>query len=313
VPVGEIVLGPEIDDLDDAALRAVAQRTTLFAKVTPAHKARIVAALRDTGHAVGFLGDGVNDAPALRTADVGIAPDTATDVAKNAADLILLDPDLGVLARGVVEGRRTLGNTLKYVNITASSNFGNVLTVLAAGAFLPFLPILPIQLMVQNLLYDSAQLALPWDRVDNDYLRRPRRWDARGLTRFMLTFGPLSSLFDLSTFAVLWWVFGAHDHPALFQTGWFVEGLLTQVLVVLVLRGRTVPWRGARPARPVVLAAVTVVIVGLLLPASPLAGPLRLAALPGGYLLWLAVVVLVYTTAAQLAKARYLRRHPGWL
>jgi Mg2+-importing ATPase len=313
VPVGEIVLGPEIDDLDDGALRAVAQRTTLFAKVTPAHKARIVAALRDTGHAVGFLGDGVNDAPALRTADVGIAPDTATDVAKNAADLILLDPDLGVLARGVVEGRRTLGNTLKYVNITASSNFGNVLTVLAAGAFLPFLPILPIQLMVQNLLYDSAQLALPWDRVDNDYLRRPRRWDARGLTRFMLTFGPLSSLFDLSTFAVLWWVFGAHDHPALFQTGWFVEGLLTQVLVVLVLRGRTVPWRGARPARPVVLAAVTVVIVGLLLPASPLAGPLRLAALPGGYLLWLAVVVLVYTTAAQLAKARYLRRHPGWL
>ncbi|WP_236788021.1 magnesium-translocating P-type ATPase [Amycolatopsis sp. GM8] len=313
VPVGEIVLGHQIDALDDGDLRALVPRTTVFAKVTPTHKARIVGALREAGHAVGFLGDGVNDAPALRLADVGIAPDTATDVAKDAADLLLLDTDLGVLARGVVEGRRTLGNTLKYVTITASSNFGNVLTVLTASAFLPFLPMLPIQLMVANLLYDTAQLALPWDRVDAGYLREPRRWDASGLARFMLTFGPLSSLFDLSTFAVLWWVFRATTHPALFQTGWFVESLLTQVLIVLVLRSTTAPWRGARPARPVLLAAATAATVGLLLPISPLAGPLRLAALPAGYLLWLATVLAAYAGAAQLAKTLYLRRHRSWL
>src|SRR4029077_6894336 len=230
------VLGNQIDRLSDLRLRAVAERSSVFAELTPAHKTRIVAALREGGHTVGFLVDGVNDVAALRVADAGIAADTATDVAKHAADLILLDKNLAVVARGVVEGRRTLANTMKYVKITASSNFGNVLSVLAASALLPFLPILPIQLMVQNLLYDSAQLALSWDRVDNDYLRAPRRWQSGGLIRFMLIFGPLSSVFDLATFAVLWWVFDLGEKPTTFQTGWFVEGLLTQLLVVLVLR-----------------------------------------------------------------------------
>jgi Mg2+-importing ATPase len=216
-----------------------------------------------------------------------------------------------VLARGVVEGRQTLGNTLKYVNITASSNFGNVLTVLVASAFLPFLPILPIQLMVANLLYDTAQIALAWDRVDDDYLRNPRRWDARGLTRFMLVFGPLSSLFDLSTFAVLWWVFDAGGQPATFQTGWFVESLLSQLFVVLILRGRSAT-RGSRPARPVLLAAAAAAITGLLLPLSPLAGPLRMQPLPGSYLLWLVLVLTGYGLAARLAKNLYARRQPAW-
>lgn len=312
VQAGDVVLGRQIDDADDADLRALVERTSVFAKVGPGHKARIVAALRDNGHAVGFVGDGVNDVTALRTADVGVAPDTATDVAKDAADLILLEKDLGVLAQGVVEGRRTLGNTLKYVNITASSNFGNVLTVLVAGAFLPFLPILPVQLMVANLLYDAAQLALAWDRVDDDYLRSPRRWDARGLTRFMLVFGPLSSVFDLSTFAVLWWVFDAGGDPAAFQTGWFVESLISQVFVVLILRSRTSPLWGSRPARPVLIAAAAAAITGLLLPLSPLAGALRMQPLPGGYLLWLVAVVIGYGLSAQLVKNVYARRRPAW-
>ncbi|MBE1579575.1 Mg2+-importing ATPase [Amycolatopsis marina] len=319
IPVGEIVLGTQVEDADDAQLRRLVARTTVFAQVNPVHKARIVTALRDAGHAVGFVGDGVNDTVALRTADVGIAADTATDVAKDAADLILLDKDLTVLARAMVEGRRTLGNTMKYVKITASSNLGNVLSVLVASATLPFLPMLPIQLMVQNLLYDAAQLALPWDRVDQDYLRRPRRWDTGGLTRFMLTFGPLSSLFDLATFAVLWWLLDI-DSPAeqaMFQAGWFIEGLLSQVLIVLVLRTRQTGMQvwtpcGA-PSRPVLAAAVAVVLVGLLLPWSQLAGALRMAALPLGYFPWLLAILFSYVVAAQVVKARYLRGGRAWL
>ena len=309
IPVGEVVLGRQVEAADDAELREIVKDTTVFAKLTPAHKARVVTALRANGRAVGFVGDGVNDVTALRTADVGIAPDTATDAAKDAADLVLLERDLGVLARGVAEGRRTLGNTLKYVNITAASNFGNVLSVLAASAFLPFLPILPIQLVVSNLLYDLAQLALAWDRVDDDYLSKPRRWDARGLTGFMLVFGPLSSLFDLATFAVLWHVFGAGTDPLLFQTGWFVEGLLSQLLVVLVLRGRGTPLRASRP---VVLATAAAALAGLLVPLSPLAEPLRMQALPAGYLLWLVLVLAGYALAAQVAKRGYARRRTWW-
>jgi P-type Mg2+ transporter len=313
IRVGRIVLGTDIDAADDEDVRRLVERTTVFAKVTPAHKARIVAALRAGGRAVGFVGDGVNDAPALRIADVGIAPDTATGVAKQAADLVLTDPDLAVVADGVIEGRRTLGNTLKYVKITASSNFGNVLTVLAASVFLPFLPMLPIQLMVQNLLYDAAQLALPWDRIDRDYLRGPRRWDTGGLAGFMLVFGPLSSVFDLATFAILWWLFHAGHSPALFQTGWFVEGLLSQLLIVLVLRSRGTLRRAAWPTRPVVVAAALSAGAGLLLPFTPLAGPLHLHPLPGLYLAWLAVALAGYGAAARLARARYLRHRRTWL
>jgi len=313
VPADTVVVGHEIDRLSDRRLSAVSAQAAVFAELTPAHKTRIVAALRKDGHAVGFLGDGVNDVPALRIADAGIAADTAADVAKHAADLILLDKDLAVVARGVVEGRRTLANTMKYVKITASSNFGNVLSVLAASALLPFLPILPIQLMVQNLLYDTAQLALSWDRVDNDYLRAPRRWQSAGLIRFMLTFGPLSSVFDLATFAVLWWVFDLGEKPTMFQTGWFVEGLLTQLLVVLVLRARTMPWRGARPARVVVFATITAAAIGSLLPLTPLGTGLGMAPPPAGYLVWLVAVMVAYGLAAHLVKKRYLRRHQAWL
>ena len=307
------LLGAQIDRLGERKLRAAVARADVFAELSPSHKARIVAALRAQAHAVGFFGDGVNDVAALRVADAGIAADTATDIAKQSADLILLEKDLAVLARGVREGRRTVANTMKYVKITASSNFGNVLSVVAASVLLPFLPILPIQLMVQNLLYDSAQLALPWDRVDDEYLGGPARWRADGLVGFMLIFGTLSSVFDVATFAVLWWVFGAAEHPALFQTGWFTEGLLTQLLVVLILRARHASWRVNRPAAAVVAAGIAAGTVGVLMPLTPLAAALRMTPLPVTYWLWLPSVMAAYGLAAHLLKKRYLHRHDTWL
>ncbi|MCV7423714.1 magnesium-translocating P-type ATPase [Mycobacterium yunnanensis] len=310
---GDPVLGSQVDAADDAGLGALVEGATVFARLTPAHKARIVGALRSTGHTVGFIGDGVNDVPALRVADAGIAADDASDAAKGAADLILLEDGLDVLARGVIEGRRTLSNTMKYVKITASSNFGNVFTVLIASAFLPFLPMLPVQFIVQNLLYDAAQLALAWDRAEDDYLRSPRRWNPSGLVRFMLWFGPLSSLFDVATFAVLWWIFDTAHRPAPFHTGWFVEGLLTQLLIVLVLRVRTAPWRGAGPSRPVVVASSGAAAVGLLLPLTSVGARLGLVALPWVYLLWIAAAMTAYALSAQFAKRCYVRRHADWL
>ena len=310
VRVGAVVEGEALEAADDEQLVEIVEHVRVFARTTPAQKARVVAALRARGRAVGFVGDGVNDVPALQTADVGIVPATAAPAAKRAADLILTDPDLAVLARGVVEGRRTLGNTLKYVTITASSNFGNVLTVLVASVFLPFLPMLPLQLVVQNLLYDAAQLALPWDRVDRGYLQAPRRWDTAGLVRFMLVFGPVSSVFDLATFAVLWWRFGGGHAPEVFRAGWFVEGLVSQLTVVLVLRAGGSPWGGAKPALPLLLASVASAGLGVLIVVSPLAGLLRLQAPPPSYFLWLVVAVGSYAVLAQIVKVRLGRSHP---
>lgn len=301
------LVGDDLDHLDDNDLRIAARSASMFAEVTPAQKERIVAALRVGGTAVGFVGDGVNDIAALRTSDVGIAADTATDATQQAADLIMLNPDLRVIAEGVIEGRRTLGNTMKYVRITASSNFGNALSVLCAGLLLPILPILPIQLLVQNLLYDAAQLALPWDRVDPGYLSTPRRWQPDGLTRFMMTFGALSSLFDVATFAALWWWFDATHAPVIFQTGWFLEGLLSQLLIVMVLRGKATPWKSPRPATVMVLAACLAAAVGIALPISPLANLLRLQPLPMSYALWLIGVLSGYAVLAYSVKRRYVR------
>jgi P-type Mg2+ transporter len=310
VPAGEVVLGEAVDAAEDERLVRLVERARVFARMTPARKARVVTALRAHGRAVGFVGDGVNDVPALHGADVAIVPATATPAAKRAADLILTDPDLAVLARGVVEGRRTLGNTLKYVTITASSNFGNALTVVAASLFLPFLPMLPLQLVVQNLLYDGAQLALPWDRVDHGYLRAPRRWDTGGLVRFMLIFGPLSSLFDLATFAVLWWGFDAGRVPELFRAGWFIEGLVSQLAVVLVLRSRGSPRGDGGPALPLLLASAVAAGLGSLVVFTPVAGVLHLQAPPPSYLLWIVVAVGGYAGLAQLVKTRLVRARP---
>jgi Mg2+-importing ATPase len=299
VEPGEIVLGSRVDGCDDDALRGLAARTTVFAATTPTQKARIVRALRANDEVVGFLADGANDTIALREADVGISVDGAVDIARDAADIILLEKDLTVLGHGVLEGRRTLANTMKYVTASASSNFGNALSIVVASAFLPFLPMLPIQLLVQNLTYDLAQLALPWDRVDADHLRRPRRWVAGDLTWFMLLLGPISSVFDMATFAVLWWVFGA-DQPV-FQAGWFAEGLTSQILVVLIIRTSRLRG-GTRPGRPVLIVFAIAVLFGLSIVFTPAAWLLHLHPLPLTYLPWLAAIVTAYCACVRWIK-----------
>ncbi|MFJ8164052.1 magnesium-translocating P-type ATPase [Streptomyces sp. NPDC096136] len=315
IAVGHVVQGCEVDALDDAGLRALAARTTVFAKVNPVQKARIVRALQADGRTVGFLGDGINDAAALRDADVGISVDTAVDIAKESADIILLEKDLTVLEQGVVQGRTTFGNTIKYIKMTASSNFGNVFSVLVASAFIPFQPMLAIMLLVQNLVYDIAQLATPWDRMDEEYLRKPRNWDAKGIFRFMVTIGPISSIFDIAMFVIMWNVFAANTvaEASLFQTGWFVEGLLSQTLIVHMIRTRKIPFLRSRASWPVMVATVLAVLTGLWLPFSPLAPALGFTALPADYFPWLVGVLLAYCTLTQLVKTWYVRRFGTWL
>ncbi|WP_406507860.1 magnesium-translocating P-type ATPase [Streptomyces sp. NBC_00212] len=314
IEVAAVVTGPEVDALNDAALRRLAAHTTVFAKINPVQKARIVRALQADGHTVGFLGDGINDAAALRDADVGISVDTAVDIAKESVDIILLEKDLTVLEQGVVQGRTTFGNTIKYVKMTASSNFGNVFSVLVASAFIPFQPMLAIMLLVQNLVYDIAQLATPWDRMDEEYLRKPRNWDAKGIGRYMVTIGPISSIFDIAMFVIMWNVFGANSesNQALFQSGWFIEGLLSQTLIVHMIRTRKIPFIQSRATWPVMVMTILAVATGLYLPFSPLAPTLGFVPVPMSYFPWLVGVLLAYCTLTQVVKGWYARRY-GWL
>ncbi|QDJ49458.1 magnesium-translocating P-type ATPase [Bordetella hinzii] len=306
-------LGDDLDAMDDAELAEAARRGTLFARLTPAHKERLVRALRSQGATVGFMGDGINDAPALRAADVGISVDSAVDISKEAADIILLEKSLTVLEDGVVEGRRIFCNMLKYLKMTASSNFGNVFSVLVASAFLPFLPMLPIQLLLQNLLYDFSQTAIPFDRVDAEQLQAPQRWDPAGLGRFMVFFGPISSIFDIMTFALMWYVFGANSpaHQSLFQSGWFVEGLLSQALVVHLIRTRNIPFVQSRAAPALLVMTALVMLAGLLLPFTPLAAYFDMQPLSWTYFPFLAAILLGYACLTQLLKNVWVRRY-GW-
>ncbi len=315
LPVAGVLLGSDIDALSDSELRVVAATHTVFARLSPLQKARLVTQLQAAGHTVGFLGDGINDAPALRAADVGISVDTAVDIAKEAADIILLEKSLLVLAEGVQEGRRTFGNTIKYIKMTASSNFGNVFSVLGASAFLPFLPMLPLHLLVQNLCYDVSQLAIPWDTLDADYLARPRRWDARSVGRFMLCIGPLSSVFDYATFLLMYFVFKANvpAAQALFQSGWFVEGLLSQTLIVHLIRTERLPFVQSTASRPVLLLTGLIVLAGLALPFSPVGRYLGLVPLPLSYFGWLVGFLVGYAALTQLVKRWYIRRFGDWL
>lgn len=314
INVGVPSLGIEVEKLSDEALSELVEQKTVFAKLSPSQKSRILRALQANGHTVGFLGDGINDAPALKDADVGISVDTATDIAKETADIILLEKSLMVLEEGVLKGRETFGNINKYLNMTASSNFGNVFSVLVASAFLPFLPMLAIQLLVQNLLYDLSQLTLPWDKVDEEYLRQPRKWDAPNIGRFMVWIGPTSSIFDISTYALMWFVFGATSiaTESLFHSGWFIEGLLSQTLVVHMLRTRKIPFIQSTAALPVILATTVVMAIGIYLPFSPIGPMIGLQALPLSYFPWLVATLLSYCVVAQLMKTFYIRRFGQW-
>jgi Mg2+-importing ATPase len=298
--IAGVLTGSDLAGLDDENLRAAVARTTIFARVSPDDKARVVRAQRHAGADVAFLGDGVNDALALHAADVGISVDTATDVAQDAADVLLLRKDLGVLADGVTEGRRIFANTVKYVLMATSSNFGNMFSAAGASAFLPFLPMLPSQILLNNLIYDATQIAIPTDRVDPEQLARPAHWDLREIRRFMLTFGPISSLFDFVIFAILLEVL--HAREATFQTGWFVESLATQILVVFVIRTHHSPFWRSRPSRTLTAAVLAGVAVAVTLPYTPLAGPLGFAALPPIYVPIVTTLVAAYLTLVEFLK-----------
>jgi Mg2+-importing ATPase len=262
---------------------------------------------------VGFMGDGINDAPALRAADIGISVDSAVDIAKEAADIILLEKSLLVLDEGVVEGRTTFCNMLKYIRMTASSNFGNVLSVLVASAFLPFLPMLPLQLLVQNLLYDIGQTSIPFDNVDAELVTRPLKWNPADIGRFMLFFGPISSLFDITTFAMMWWVFDANSvaRQTLFQSGWFVVALLTQTLIVHMVRTPKLPFIQSHAAAPLMVMTLAIMAVGIYLPMGPFAADFKLQALPPAYFVWLVGILLCYSALTTFMKRFYIRRF-GW-
>ena len=307
--------GQEIERMTDGELKGMVGEVTVFAKLTPMQKTRIITLLQEQDNTVGFLGDGINDASALRQSDVGISVDTAVDIAKESADIILLEKDLMVLEDGVIEGRKTFGNIMKYIKMTASSNFGNMFSVLGASAFLPFLPMLPIHLLVQNLLYDVSQITIPFDRLDAEYLQKPRRWDASDLSRFMIYIGPISSIFDIATYLVMWYVFKCNspEHQALFQSGWFIEGLLSQTLIVHMIRTRKIPFIQSTASWPVVGLTLLIMVVGIILPFSNVGAAIGLVPLPWSYFPWLVVILLSYCVLTQVIKQWYIKRFTRWL
>lgn len=309
------VTGPELDVMSHEEKMEAVVNSSIFSKLTPMQKAEVIQLLQANKNTVGFLGDGINDAAALRESDIGISVDSAVDIAKESADIILLEKDLMVLENGVIEGRRTFGNIVKYVKMTASSNFGNMFSVLAASAFLPFLPMLPIHLLIQNLLYDISQTTIPFDRMDSEYLRRPRIWDSGDLSRFMIWIGPISSIFDIVTYMVMWLVFKCQgpETEALFQSGWFVEGLLSQTLIVHMIRTRKVPFVQSCASWPVMLMTFSIMAIGICVPFTSFGGSIGLVPLPWSYFPWLVCILLSYCILTQWLKTRYIRVFNRWL
>jgi Mg2+-importing ATPase len=305
LPGERVVTGDEVDRMTDSALAHIAEQATAFARLTPAQKTRVISALRSRSHVIGFLGDGINDAPALRAADVGISVSTAVDVAKDAADVILMEPGLAVLHAGITEGRTAFGNTMKYLLMGTSSSFGNMFSMAVASLALPFLPMLPTQILLNNFLYDVAQVTIPTDHVDPEYLAQPHRWDMRVLRSFMLGVGPVSSLFDFLTFFVLLNFF--HANAESFHTGWFMESLTTQTLVLFSIRTVRSPLR-SRPSRALAATVLGVVALGLLLPLTPLAGPLDFVRMPVTFYLFIAGATMVYLILADAVKRPLMRR-----
>ena len=315
IPVNNILMGAQIENMTDEDLKLQLPDVSILAKLSPIQKSRIVKLLQEMGHTVGFMGDGINDAAALRDADVGISVDTAVDIAKESADIILLEKDLMVLRKGVIYGRRTFGNIIKYIKMTASSNFGNMFSMLGASAFLPFLPMLPVQILVQNLLYDISQTSIPWDRMDADFLENPKKWDAGGITRFMVYIGPISSIFDYVTFAVMFYFFKANSeaHQSLFQSGWFIEGLLSQTLIVHMIRTRKIPFIQSWATTPVVALTSFIMFLGILIPFTPFGATLKLVSLPFSYFPWLIGILTAYCFLTQLVKNWFISKFQEWL
>jgi Mg2+-importing ATPase len=308
MPVEHLLLGSQIETMSEAELATAASATSVFARLAPAHKQRIIRALQSQGHVLGFLGDGINDAPALKAADVGISVESAVDIAKESSDIILLENSLLVLEQGVLEGRRVFGNIVKYIKMAASSNFGNMFSVVGASAFLPFLPMLPIQVLGTNLLYDFSQTTIPTDGVDADWLTKPRQWTIGRILRFILFIGPISSIFDYLTFFIMLYVFKCWNNPALFHTGWFVESLFTQTLIIHVIRTNKIPFIQSRASWPLIVTSLAIVAVGAWLTVSPLATTLGFVPLPPSFWLFLAAMLLGYALLTQVVKTWFVRR-----
>ncbi len=304
-----ILLGNEIEKMNDKQLKIAIDDKQIFAKLTPLHKERIVHALRDMGHSVGFMGDGINDAPALRAADIGISVDSAADIAKESSDIILLEKSLAVLQDGVLEGRKIFGNIVKYIEMAASSNFGNMFSVVGASIFLPFLPMMPIQILTNNLLYDISQTSIPSDQVDPEFLTKPRRWEINLMKKFILFIGPISSIFDFITYAVMWYIFKAYMNPALFQTGWFVESLVSQTLIIYIIRTNKIPFLQSCPSKPLLFTTLAIVTIGCYLPFSFLAGYLKFVPLPPLYWIILSAMIIMYFIITQTVKVWFNRRY----
>lgn len=319
-----LLLGSDVEAMDDAELRAAAERTDIFAKLTPQQKARIVTCLRESGHTVGFMGDGINDAAAMKASDVGISVDSAVDITRESADIILLEKDLMVLEQGAIEGRRIYANIIKYIKMTASSNFGNMFSVLAASAFLPFLPLAPLQILVLNLIYDISCTAMPWDNVDADFLKQPKTWDASSISRFMIWFGPASSVFDITTFVLLYTyicplVFGGAYETlgagmqvafvGLFQAGWFVESLWTQTLVLHMLRTPKVPFLRSRASWQVTGLTSLGILAGTCIPFTTVGGALDMMPLPGAFFPWLFATLAAYMLLTTTLKGIFIKKY----
>jgi P-type Mg2+ transporter len=313
--VDKVLNGPEMENLSDGELRRAVDGTTIFAKLSPLQKSRVISMLKLNGHTVGYLGDGINDAPALKEADIGISVDTAVDIAKESADIIMLEKSLLFLKEGVVEGRRTFGNIIKYIKMAVSSNFGNVFSVLGASALFPFLPMMPLQLLFQNLLYDMSQITIPFDNVDSEFLKKPRKWDPSGIATFMIFIGPISSIFDYTTFAVLWYVFEANsvENQALFQSGWFVEGLLSQTLIVHMIRTQKIPFIQSIASWPLLATTIMIMAIGISIPYTSIGASLGFVPLPGDFYYWLAGTLVSYCLLVQAIKMWFIRKFKFWL
>ncbi|WP_353432914.1 magnesium-translocating P-type ATPase [Polynucleobacter sp. MWH-UH23A] len=310
LPITQVILGAEMDELSDEQLATRAMNCQIFAKMTPQQKARIIHLLRGEGRVVGYMGDGINDGPALKTADVSISVDSAVDIAKESADIILLEKSLLVLYQGVLEGRRVFGNLMKYLKMSASSNFGNMFSMLGASALLPFLPMAPVQILLNNLLYDFSQTAVPTDTVDPEYLSEPREWNIQGLARFIFCIGPISSIFDYLTFGLLWFYVKANtlELSPIFQTGWFLESLLSQTLIVYVIRTGKIPFVESKPSLPLVLTTLSVCVLGISLPYLAIGRYLQMMPLPEIYWMGLLVLIPCYLLLTQLVKTWIIRR-----
>lgn len=308
ISVANLLHGAEIESMSDTELAAAVTTTDVFVRLAPAHKERIIRALQAKGHVTGFLGDGINDAPALKAADVGISVDSAVDIAKESSDMILLETNLLLLEQGVIEGRKVFGNIIKYVKMAASSNFGNMFSVIGASIFLPFLPMLPIQVLTNNLLYDFSQTAIPTDEVDADWLAKPRQWTIGNLRRFILYIGPISSIFDYITFFLLLYVFHCWNNPTMFHTGWFVESIFTQTLIIHVIRTNKIPFIQSRASWMLILTSLIIVAIGAWLTVSPFAASLGFVALPKLFWLFLVIILFAYVVLTQYVKTWFIRK-----